>query len=155
MWYFGSFIVFFAGWYSKVSLQFLCRFLGRLSWAASQTLDNFVFSRFHLRISAFVRIAIVVRGIRIQIPFGHRTLGTSFPSYTIFHRFHGFREFSSLNIKNAKIQIQIQETVMENTMNKIPIRFFILVRMARGRTFRTSFFIFVGSLATGSNFWMN
>ena len=105
MCYYELFIVFVARWYSKVSLQFLCRFLSRLSWTASQTLDNFVFSRFHLRVSAFVRIAIVVRGMRIQIPFGHRTLGTSFSPYTIFHRFHGFREFSSLNIKNAKIQI--------------------------------------------------
>ena len=106
MCYYELFIVFVARWYSKVSLQFLCRFLSRLSWTASQTLDNFVFSRFHLRVSAFVRIAIVVRGMRIQIPFGHRTLGTSFSPYTIFHRFHGFREFSTLNIKNANIQIR-------------------------------------------------
>ena len=105
MCYFELFIVFVARWYRKVSLQFLCRFLGRLSWAASQTLDNFVFSRFHLNVSVFVRIVIVFRGIRIQSPFRHRTLGTSFSPYAIFHRRIGFRDFSSLRNQYAKIQI--------------------------------------------------
>ena len=91
---FRSFVVIVARWCSKVFLQFLYRFLGRLSWAASQTLDNVVFSRLHLTVSVFVRIVIVVRGIRIQSPFRHRTLSTSFSPYTIFHRLLGFREFS-------------------------------------------------------------
>ena len=90
---FELFIVFVARWYSKVSLQFLCSFLGRLSWAAFS-----VFSRLHVRVSVFVWIVILVRGIRIQRSFRHRTLDTSF-------FFLGFREFSSLSNINEKIQI--------------------------------------------------